>query len=457
LSLKRARDVVAAMDAPERPRLRRLVAALGAVWLGCAEGSIQSGSGDDGAADVVSVDPDATMPEDRVRGADDADLPPTRDAAAEAADVGFIDAGFVDAPDAPPDVRPVSDVPAPLDRAVSDVAAVDVASPDVVGDVCAGLLCTGACVDPASDPRHCGGCGRVCPPAPHVRPGAMRCLASSCTFAPSDCEPGFGDCDTSAANGCESDLGRPTTCGACGIACAEPTPNCVLRGTSSVCESGCAAGFTRCGGACVITSTDVNHCGACDNRCPTPPGGLPVCESGRCSAACPAGTHACGTSCVSDRATATCGTSCTPCPAPTNGTATCDGVRCGVACNAGTLLVGGACVRAFCGAGVVACPGGSGCPPNSACTAGGGCLCNAGFQAVTCAGVACTSCPGVDFFCTPAFCGGGTVLCRDGGYCPANSTCSPDSSACLCNPGRRAVTCAGVACTPCVYPGWRCI
>jgi hypothetical protein len=114
----------------------------------------------------------------------------------------------------------------------------------------------------------------------------------------------------------------------------------------------------------------------------------------------------------------------------------------------------------FCGTGVIACAGGSYCPLNSTCGAGGGCTCNAGTIATTCTGTVCgTSCPLPDARCAPLFCGGGVVRCLDGGYCPANSVCyGGSSSVCLCLAGHTAITCSGVSCgSSCVFPNWRCL
>ncbi len=62
--------------------------------------------------------------------------------------------------------------------------------------------------------------------------GVARCADAGCAFT---CEPGFGDCDGDAANGCEADLSRPEHCGACGTACSGSSPLCTvtLAGGSS--------------------------------------------------------------------------------------------------------------------------------------------------------------------------------------------------------------------------------
>lgn len=76
---------------------------------------------------------------------------------------------------------------------------------------CAGLRClAGVCVDPLTDPNHCGACGARCA-AQHATP---LCIAGSCTR--SECEPGWYDCDGDVRNGCENDdlACRVDICGA---------------------------------------------------------------------------------------------------------------------------------------------------------------------------------------------------------------------------------------------------
>jgi hypothetical protein len=58
-------------------------------------------------------------------------------------------------------------------------------------------------------------CGRACVAPAHASPV---CADGACGFT---CDPGFGDCDGSAANGCEVDLSTSVAhCGRCGATCA---------------------------------------------------------------------------------------------------------------------------------------------------------------------------------------------------------------------------------------------
>ena len=77
---------------------------------------------------------------------------------------------------------------------------------------CNGLPGDGCETHIAQDPTACGGCGRVCS---LPRASGVGCAGGQCTVTA--CVGGFGDCDGSPSNGCETDLARsPTNCGACG-------------------------------------------------------------------------------------------------------------------------------------------------------------------------------------------------------------------------------------------------
>jgi len=150
----------------------------------------------------------------------------------------------------------------------------DVAPVDAPSCPAGTILCGAACVDPSSDPSHCGSCGRLCSLAAAV----AACSRGACTV--NGCVAGFGDCDRIADNGCEVPLGTAANCGACGVACSGAAPLC--DAAMGRCVSGCPAGTTLCSSACVDTSSSASHCGMCGNACSLP-NATSSCSGGSCS------------------------------------------------------------------------------------------------------------------------------------------------------------------------------
>lgn len=195
-----------------------------------------------------------------------------------------------------------------------------------------------------TDVANCGGCDNACPPPPNA---AASCLMGACGVGA--CNPGFGNCDGNAANGCETNTNTAATnCGACGNLC--PTPqNGSASCIAGVCGVGsCNFGFGNCDGnarnGCETdTGTSATSCGVCGNVCPAPANGAPVCRGGVCGVgSCNAGFANCdgngANGCeINTMTSAThCGACGNSCPAPPNVRPVCvDGV-CGLgSCNAG--------------------------------------------------------------------------------------------------------------------------
>jgi hypothetical protein len=334
------------------------------------------------------------------------------------------------------------------------------------GTVCSAGMCTASCASPttncsgvcrdlANDANNCNACGAVCSRANAV----AGCSAGACTLAA--CNAGFGNCDGNAANGCEVNTSTSVTnCGVCGNSCqfANAAASCV----AGVCTRGaCAAGFANCDGVnangCEVNtvSGDINNCGACNNRCPTPPiGSIAVCSNSMCttsSVSCMAGTADCdgapGNGCeVATTTIMNCG-ACGRACVGTNGTATCTSQLCGITCSAGFgdcngLLTDG------CETGTSASPTNCGAcnrvcslPNATAGCAAGACTiasCNAGFA--NCDGIAANGCE-VNLNNDAANCG----ACSTAGApraCAAGQLCS--AGACVTSCGAGQTNCSGV-------------
>jgi hypothetical protein len=175
-------------------------------------------------------------------------------------------------------------------------------STDNIAVACQEGACTGTCATdyddcnldkrtdgcetylPTSD-AHCGACNRGCSSI-NRQPG---CSGGVCT---GECVAGFGDCDESRENGCETDLTSGVEhCGACGRSCAS------LHVDSAVCEAGaclgpCTPGWEDCNGDRALDGCetnldeDVNRCGGCGAQACSSTNITPDCSGGECVGAC---------------------------------------------------------------------------------------------------------------------------------------------------------------------------
>ncbi|OJY25706.1 MAG: hypothetical protein BGO98_34360 [Myxococcales bacterium 68-20] len=157
------------------------------------------------------------------------------------------------------------------------------------------LYCGGGCVDPKSSDMNCGACGVACDPtgggAEAIANGYYGCAGGRCGSA--KCLPNFADCDGNIANGCETSLLSPESCGGCGIAC-DPGQACVLNSDGKP-ECRCPTGKTLCLDVCVDLKTDPDHCGACLSACGgfAGPNAAAICSHGSCGVACKEGWADC--------------------------------------------------------------------------------------------------------------------------------------------------------------------
>jgi hypothetical protein len=208
---------------------------------------------------------------------------------------------------------------------------------------CDGIASNGCEVNLTTSTTHCGTCNNLCV-GTH---GTVVCQAGTCTITA--CQPGWGNCDNNASNGCEDAVqsdpahcgtcpgGCPTSAG-CPAACStnHTTPTCV----GGACQiSNCAAGWGNCnntpGDGCEINlQGDPNNCGSCAKVCSSA-NGTPSCTTGSCNIVCATGFGNCDANILNGCETATaadpghCG-SCTPCATPPNGTAGCVASLCTV-------------------------------------------------------------------------------------------------------------------------------
>ena len=324
------------------------------------------------------------------------------------------DATLADTADSSP---PTDPNPSPIttddaDAATPADAAADVADAKTDDCLTGQHLCNGTCVS-LTDPTY--GCGDPsCAACPSTH-STMGCQGRTCIVAA--CDPGYANCNAMAADGCETDMAKPDTCGACNAVCAPATPLCAASGASFQCTNGCTADMpVNCGGTCVDPNSNPNHCGACNVKCPVVTNGTATCGAATCGFTCKAAFHACAGKCPAKTDPTACGAACTVCPVPAGGVATCVADTCGVTCTAPNHLCGGRCVQndpTACGAACTVCA----IPPNSVATCAAevcGSTCSAGYG--DCNAMAADGCES-SFATDPLNCGGCAKPCAAGHAC----------------------------------------
>lgn len=252
-------------------------------------------------------------------------------------------------------------------------AGVGVASVACVAGACEVMSCNtglGDCNGSAADGcendlrslEHCGGCGTACA----LANASESCASGTCALGA--CDTGFANCDGMVDTGCETSLADPLSCGACRRMCVLPntTPRCV----GGMCLPGpCNPGFGDCDGlpenGCETALTTATNCGACGAACNLP-NASESCATGTCTVTtCAAGFGDCDLAAANG------------CEEPVTTVTSCG--ACGVACappNATATCATGACVATGCVAGFGDCDGlpGNGCElPTRSATDCGGC------------------------------------------------------------------------------------
>lgn len=198
-----------------------------------------------------------------------------------------------------------------------------------------------------------------------------------------DTAPSCRASETACGGRCVDTSSDPNHCGTCGREC--PGYQACVDGT---CVTRCPEGQTLCGSQCATLETDRAHCGACGRAC----GPGEVCSAGRCAATCATGYLSCT---LPTRGDAGVGTdagapqhycvdpmtdryNCGGCGNVCVSGSVCQDGRCGYACAPGETRCGSRCYdlqsdRANCGACGNACPGTQVCTMGtcaSACVAG---------------------------------------------------------------------------------------
>jgi hypothetical protein len=138
----------------------------------------------------------------------------------------------------------------------------------------------GGCVDTSIDLDHCGACNHPC----QFANATAVCDNGTCGIEA--CDFGYGDCDGNAANGCETFLigGDADNCGACGNSCDLPHTQLTLCSGGACQILTCETGWGNCdsstaNGCETDLSGDPNNCGTCGRRC----SGDERCRNGVCA------------------------------------------------------------------------------------------------------------------------------------------------------------------------------
>lgn len=159
--------------------------------------------------------------------------------------------------------------------------------------VCAATekLCSGLCVARNDAKVGCGGACTACSGSQNAK---ASCVAEVCGLTDSDCNAGFGNCDSNPANGCETQLTTKAACGMCGVTCPV---FCAPMDGGFGCSTSCDAPNAQCMHECVDPQHDPKHCGALCADC-TVLNGAGTCASGTCTISCNAPFCLVGNACT---------------------------------------------------------------------------------------------------------------------------------------------------------------
>ncbi|HSA24624.1 MAG TPA: agmatine deiminase family protein, partial [Myxococcota bacterium] len=152
---------------------------------------------------------------------------------------------------------------------------------------CDGDRTNGCELDLRLDEAHCGGCLTSCADGEVCEGGLCEVPA---------CPAGLADCDGQPGDGCEVQLGTDADCAGCGDDCRDRFAHATGACVQGACALGpCAAGYGDCDGSAADGcesehATDEAHCGDCQTACAAGQ----TCEGGLCrDEPCPAGLEDC--------------------------------------------------------------------------------------------------------------------------------------------------------------------
>lgn len=132
-------------------------------------------------------------------------------------------------------------------------------------------------------PQSCGACGVDCGALPNVLSGGCS-AAKRCEIV---CRPGYADCDQNPMNGCESNLTAPGSCGGCNLDCSDlPNVASASCGEQGCRDIVCDPGFADCdglpGNGCEVNIRTLDNCGECGKAC-APAHARASCATGTCT------------------------------------------------------------------------------------------------------------------------------------------------------------------------------
>ena len=300
---------------------------------------------------------------------------------------------------------------------------------------CDGNRVNGCEQDVATDPTHCGSCNTVC----NTTNGKAACVAGQCAIT---CNPGFGNCNGLASDGCETNLNTNTShCGTCPTACStnHATPTC----SSGTCVLTCQGSWRDCNkkvsdGCEANLNTNRNHCGSCAKACSTNHA-TPTCSGGLCVLSCKGAYRDCNGNepdgCEVNSATDVnhCGGCASSCSG-NHGTPSCSGSSCSIQCSSGYGNCDG--------------NPSNGCETNTTNSTNhcGACGYKCGSHVQNASGVACSgSACTYTGSCSSGFgdCTGGKA---DGCETPLDTTSNCKACGVPCNPAHATGTCSTGSC-----------